>query len=75
MREYLLVLFLGVTAQVEGERALAASLVVFRSYSLCASPVGYYISINRPGPRRRQTRILLPGLKLDEAVGGGVTRP
>jgi glycosyltransferase 2 family protein len=29
VREYLLVLFLGVTAQVEGERALAASLIVF----------------------------------------------
>jgi hypothetical protein len=29
VREYLLVLFLGVTAQVESERALAASLVVF----------------------------------------------
>jgi hypothetical protein len=29
VREYLLVLFLGVTAQVESERALAASFVTF----------------------------------------------
>lgn len=29
VREYLLVLFLGVTAQVDSERALAASFVVF----------------------------------------------
>ena len=29
VREYLLVLFLGITAQVESERAVAASLVVF----------------------------------------------
>jgi uncharacterized membrane protein YbhN (UPF0104 family) len=51
VREYLLVLFLGVTAQVESERALAASFVVFSIILIISLLGGVLYIFYRPKPK------------------------